>query len=62
MEDAHLAVSPLSDGKSSLFAIFDGHGGILLEIFKVHKLLSLYQDISFVNYKKTIISLVKIIN
>jgi len=27
MEDAHLAVSPLSDNKSSLFAVFDGHGG-----------------------------------
>lgn len=29
MEDAHIAVSPLSDKKSSLFAIFDGHGGKL---------------------------------
>lgn len=27
MEDAHIAVSPLSDNKCSLFAIFDGHGG-----------------------------------
>jgi serine/threonine protein phosphatase PrpC len=27
MEDAHIAVSPLSDKKSSLFAVFDGHGG-----------------------------------
>lgn len=27
MEDAHIAVSPLSDKKNSLFAIFDGHGG-----------------------------------
>jgi hypothetical protein len=27
MEDAHISVSPLSDKKSSLFAIFDGHGG-----------------------------------
>lgn len=30
MEDADLAVSPLSDGKNSLFAIFDGHGGNFL--------------------------------
>ena len=29
MEDAHISVSPLSDKKSSLFAIFDGHGGNL---------------------------------
>lgn len=28
MEDAHLTVSPLSDKKNSLFAVFDGHGGI----------------------------------
>jgi len=28
MEDAHLAV-PLSDKKSYLFAVFDGHGGIM---------------------------------
>ena len=27
MEDSHIAVSPLSDKKSSLFAVFDGHGG-----------------------------------
>jgi serine/threonine protein phosphatase PrpC len=27
MEDAHLALSPLSDKKNSLFAVFDGHGG-----------------------------------
>jgi serine/threonine protein phosphatase PrpC len=27
MEDAHISVSPLSDKKSSLFAVFDGHGG-----------------------------------
>lgn len=27
MEDAHISVSPLSDQKSSLFAVFDGHGG-----------------------------------
>jgi serine/threonine protein phosphatase PrpC len=27
MEDAHLAVSPLSDGNNSFFGIFDGHGG-----------------------------------
>jgi len=29
MEDAHLSVSPLSDKRSSLFAVFDGHGGTL---------------------------------
>lgn len=34
MEDAHIAVSPLSDKKSSLFAVFDGHGGILLLLFR----------------------------
>jgi serine/threonine protein phosphatase PrpC len=28
MEDAHISVSPLSDQRSSLFAVFDGHGGI----------------------------------
>jgi serine/threonine protein phosphatase PrpC len=27
MEDAHISVSPLSDKRSSLFAVFDGHGG-----------------------------------
>ena len=27
MEDSHLSVSPLSDNKNSLFAVFDGHGG-----------------------------------
>jgi serine/threonine protein phosphatase PrpC len=27
MEDAHISMSPLSDKKSSLFAVFDGHGG-----------------------------------
>lgn len=27
MEDAHISLSPLSDKKSSLFAVFDGHGG-----------------------------------
>ena len=27
MEDAHIATSPLSDKKNSLFAVFDGHGG-----------------------------------
>ncbi len=33
MEDAHLAISPLSDKTSSLFAVFDGHGGIFHLIF-----------------------------
>lgn len=28
MEDAHLSISPLSDKRSSIFAVFDGHGGI----------------------------------
>lgn len=32
MEDAHIALSPLSDKKNSLFAVFDGHGGIKLII------------------------------
>lgn len=27
MEDAHIALSPLTDKKNSLFAVFDGHGG-----------------------------------
>lgn len=27
MEDAHIAVSPLSNKNCSLFAVFDGHGG-----------------------------------
>ena len=27
MEDAHIVVSPLTDKKNSLFAVFDGHGG-----------------------------------
>jgi serine/threonine protein phosphatase PrpC len=31
MEDAHISVSPLSDKKSSLFAVFDGHGGKKLD-------------------------------
>jgi hypothetical protein len=30
MEDASLSVSPLTDKKNSLFAVFDGHGGILI--------------------------------
>jgi len=34
MEDAHLSVSPLSDKKSSLFAVFDGHGGISLTNYR----------------------------
>lgn len=29
MEDAHIAVSPLTNPKHSLFAVFDGHGGII---------------------------------
>jgi len=33
MEDAHIAVSPLSDKKSSLFAVFDGHGGAEVSTF-----------------------------
>ncbi len=48
MEDAHLAISPLSDETSSLFAVFDGHGGILYVIFKGPKLLSMLKGI-FVN-------------
>jgi len=28
MEDAHITASPLADKKNSLFAVFDGHGGI----------------------------------
>jgi serine/threonine protein phosphatase PrpC len=32
MEDAHIAISPLTDKKNSLFAVFDGHGGILVFI------------------------------
>lgn len=27
MEDAHLCISPLTEKKNSLFAVFDGHGG-----------------------------------
>lgn len=27
MEDAHIALSPMTDKKNSLFAVFDGHGG-----------------------------------
>jgi len=27
MEDAHIALSPITDKKNSLFAVFDGHGG-----------------------------------
>ena len=27
MEDASISISPLSDNKNSLFAVFDGHGG-----------------------------------
>lgn len=36
MEDAHISVSPLSDKRSSLFAVFDGHGGKYF-IIKAHK-------------------------
>lgn len=28
MEDAHISTPLLSDKKNSLFAVFDGHGGI----------------------------------
>jgi serine/threonine protein phosphatase PrpC len=45
MEDAHLTVSPLADKKNSLFAIFDGHGGIC-ESSKVLKFQLLPRDIS----------------
>ena len=27
MEDAHIALSPMTEKKNSLFAVFDGHGG-----------------------------------
>lgn len=30
MEDAHISQSPITDKKNSLFAVFDGHGGIIL--------------------------------
>ena len=29
MEDAHIAQVPFSDKKLGLFAVFDGHGGLL---------------------------------
>ena len=31
MEDAHIAVAPLKEGKNACFAVFDGHGGIPLD-------------------------------
>jgi hypothetical protein len=34
MEDAHISVSPLTDKKNSLFAVFDGHGGILFQLIQ----------------------------
>ena len=33
MEDAHIASSPLSDKKNSLYAVFDGHGGAEVAVY-----------------------------
>jgi len=30
MEDAHISLSPFSDKKLGLFAVFDGHGGKII--------------------------------
>lgn len=30
MEDAHISQAELTDKKNSLFAVFDGHGGIFV--------------------------------
>jgi len=57
MEDAHLTVSPLSDKKNSLFAIFDGHGGICGSS-KVLKFQLLLRNISLQSSKA--INLIKI--
>jgi len=46
MEDAHIAISPLSDKRNSLFGIFDGHGGIS-SVSQVPKFQLLLNAISF---------------
>ena len=53
MEDAHLAVCPLSNGKNSLFAVFDGHGGNFL-LIQVLKYRNSSRDTSSNNYRQTV--------
>ncbi len=62
MEDAHLAVSPLSDQNNSLFAIFDGHGGKMIFILQEPKLLFLLREISLNNSKTIKIIEIKTMN
>ena len=52
MEDAHLSVSPLSDKKNSLFAVFDGHGGNSPLFTQAPKYPSLLKGISFNSWKQ----------
>ncbi len=52
MEDAHIAVSPLSDKKNSLFAVFDGHGGSSLLLAQVPKYPNLLKDISLNSWRQ----------
>jgi len=49
MEDAYLATL-LSDKKTSLFAIFDGHGGSFLSM-QAPKFQPLLADTSYDNWK-----------
>jgi len=52
MEDAHITTSPLTDKNNSLFAVFDGHGGIFW-LIQAHKYLLLWRGTSSVNFKET---------
>jgi serine/threonine protein phosphatase PrpC len=54
MEDAHLALSPLNGGKNSLFAVFDGHGGISFFIIQALKFLNSYKDTLYNSYSQTL--------
>jgi len=54
MEDAHLSVSPLSDKKSSLFAVFDGHGGTNLSNYKGPKSPYLFKETLLYNFRQTL--------
>ncbi len=51
MEDAHISISPLSDKKSSLFAVFDGHGGNPITKLKELKWPHSFKDTLFNNFK-----------
>lgn len=51
MEDAHIAISPLTDKKNSLFAVFDGHGGNFSLWTQAPKYPSSLKDISYRSWR-----------